>query len=77
MDVEALRALTPLAGMSEAGLARVAAAAAGLEARAGVIARPDDPGSGEARVLRGTVAAQVLLSPASEGEAGPVPTIPP
>jgi CRP-like cAMP-binding protein len=47
MDIEELRRLPPLAEVSDAGLERVAARAAELEAEEGqVIAVPDDPGSG-------------------------------
>jgi len=50
MDVDELRELRPLGGLSEAGLARVAACGAELETGVGqVIARTDDPGSGMLR----------------------------
>jgi CRP-like cAMP-binding protein len=56
MDTAALRALPPLSGMSDAGLARVAACSAELEADAGqVVAVPDDPGSGMYVILEGSV----------------------
>ena len=60
MDVEALRALPPLAGISEAGLERVAACAAELDCQAGqVLALPDDPGSGMYVIREGTVAVEL------------------
>ena len=60
MDVDELRRLTPLAGMSEEGLARVAAAAADVVADEGqVLALPDDPGSGMYILREGTVAVEL------------------
>lgn len=60
MDAEALRALAPLAGVSDAGLARVQACAAELDAEQGlVIAMSGDPGSGMYILLEGTVAVEL------------------
>lgn len=60
MDVEVLRALPPLAGISEAGLERVAACAAELDCQAGqVLALPDDPGSGMYVIREGTAAVEL------------------
>ena len=55
MDVERLRGLPPLEGVSEAGLERVAARAADVSREAGqVLALPDDPGSGMYVIREGT-----------------------
>ena len=60
MDVERLRGLPPLEGVSEAGLERVAACAADLSREAGqVLALPDDPGSGMYVIREGTVAVEL------------------
>ena len=60
MDVEHLRALPPFAGMSDDGLARVAASAAELNADQGqVLALQDDPGSGMFVISEGTVAVEL------------------
>ena len=60
MDVEHLRGLPPLEGVSEAGLERVAACAADLSREAGqVLALPDDPGSGMYVIREGTVAVEL------------------
>lgn len=60
MDVEVLRGLPPLAGVSEAGLERLAACAAELDRDAGqVLALPDDPGSGMYVICAGTVAVEL------------------
>jgi len=60
VDAEALRALAPLAGVSDAGLARVQACAAELDAEQGlVIAMSGDPGSGMYILLEGTVAVEL------------------
>lgn len=60
MESSALRALAPLADVSDAGLARVASSCAELEAGAGqVIALPDDPGSGMFIIREGTVAVEL------------------
>ena len=60
MDIEELHALPLLAGMSPAGLERVAARAADLEADGGqVLALPDDPGSGMYVIREGTVAVEL------------------
>ena len=60
MDVEQLRALPPFAGMSDDGLARVAACAAELAADQGqVLALQDDPGSGMFVISEGTVAVEL------------------
>lgn len=60
MDVDELRRLPPLAGMSEDGLARVAAVAADLVVDEGkVLALPDDPGSGMYILREGTVAVEL------------------
>ena len=57
MDAEQLRGLRPLDGVSEEGLARVAACAAEVTREAGqVLALPDDPGSGMYVIREGTVA---------------------
>ena len=60
MDVEHLRGLPPLEGVSEAGLERVAACAADLSREAGqVLALPEDPGSGMYVIREGTVAVEL------------------
>ena len=60
MDIEELHALPLLAGMSPAGLERVAARAADLEADDGqVLALQDDPGSGMYVIREGTVAVEL------------------
>ena len=60
MDVEQLRGLPPLDGMSEAGLERVAACAAEVSREAGqVLALPDDPGQGMYVIREGTVAVEL------------------
>jgi CRP-like cAMP-binding protein len=60
MDVEQLRGLPPLEGVSEAGLQRVAACAAELDCESGqVLALPDDPGSGMFVIREGTVAVEL------------------
>ena len=60
MDVEHLRGLPPLEGVSEAGLERVAACAADVSREAGqVLALPDDPGSGMYVIREGTVAVEL------------------
>ena len=60
MEHDELRALPPLAGMSDEGLARVAACAAELVAEAGqVIAVADDPGSGMFVIREGTVCVEL------------------
>src|SRR6185503_537967 len=60
MDVEHLRGLPPLEGVSEAGLERVAACAADISLEAGqVLALPDDPGSGMYVIREGTVAVEL------------------
>jgi len=60
MDVEQLHGLRPLAGISEEGLARVAACAAEVTREAGqVLALPDDPGSGMYVIREGTVAVEL------------------
>jgi voltage-gated potassium channel len=60
MEIDELRALPPLAGMSDAGLARVAGRAAELRADAGqVIAVADDPGSGMFVICDGTVCVEL------------------
>jgi voltage-gated potassium channel len=60
MDVERLRGLPPLEGVSEAGLERVAACAADISREAGqVLALPDDPGSGMYVIREGTVAVEL------------------
>ena len=54
MDVEQLRGLPPLDGISEEGLLRVAACAAEFTREAGqVLALPDDPGSGMYMIREG------------------------
>ncbi len=56
MTADELRALTPFARLSDAGLDRLAACAGELEAPAGqVLAIPGDPGSGMFVVLAGSV----------------------
>jgi CRP-like cAMP-binding protein len=68
MDVAALRRLPPLAGMSDAGLARVSECSAELEADAGqVIVVPEDPGSGMFVLLEGTVAVELRSGPVELG----------
>jgi glutaminase len=60
VDVDELRTLPPLAGMSSEGLARIAACAAELEADDGqVLALQDDPGSGMYVIREGTVAVEL------------------
>jgi CRP-like cAMP-binding protein len=60
MDAEQLRGLRPLDGVSEEGLARVAACAAEVTREAGqVLALPDDPGSGMYVIREGTVAVEL------------------
>ena len=60
MDIEELRSLPLLTGMSPAGLARVSASAADLEADEGqVLALQDDPGSGMYIIREGTVAVEL------------------
>ena len=60
MDVEQLRGLSPLDGISEAGLERVAACAAEVTREAGqVLALPDDPGQGMYVIREGTVAVEL------------------
>ena len=60
MDVEHLRGLPPLYGISEEGLARIAACAAEVSREAGqVLALPDDPGSGMYMIREGTVAVEL------------------
>ena len=60
MDIEELHALPLFAGMSPAGLERVAARAADLEADDGqVLALQDDPGSGMYVIREGTVAVEL------------------
>ena len=60
MDIEELHALPLLAGMSPAGLERVSACAAEVEADDGqVLALQDDPGSGMFVIREGTVAVEL------------------
>ena len=60
MDIEELQSLPLLAGMSQAGLERVSACAADLEADDGqVLALQDDPGSGMYIIREGTVAVEL------------------
>ena len=60
MDIEHLRGLPPLDGISEEGLARIAACAAEVSREAGqVLALPDDPGSGMYMIREGTVAVEL------------------
>jgi CRP-like cAMP-binding protein len=60
VDVEELRKLPPLAGISEEGFERVAACAAERRVDAGqVLALPDDPGSGMFVICEGTVAVEL------------------
>lgn len=60
VNVDELRSLPPLAGMSPDGLAHVAAVAADLEADEGqVLALQDDPGSGMYLIREGTVAVEL------------------
>jgi len=60
VDIEELHALPLLAGMSPAGLERVFARAAEVEADEGqVLALPDDPGSGMFVIREGTVAVEL------------------
>ena len=60
MDVEQLRELPPLDGISDEGLALVAACAAEVTREAGqVLALPDDPGSGMYVIREGTVAVEL------------------
>ena len=60
MDIEELHSLPLLTGMSPAGLARVSASAADLEADDGqVLALQDDPGSGMYLIREGTVAVEL------------------
>ena len=56
MDVDELRSLPPLAGVSDVGLARIASRAAEFEAESGrVLALPGDPGAGMFLLCEGTV----------------------
>jgi CRP-like cAMP-binding protein len=58
--VDELRALPPLAGMSEVGLARVASRAAALRAEEGrVLALEGDPGAGMFILCEGTIAVEL------------------
>jgi CRP-like cAMP-binding protein len=60
VDVDELRALPPLAGMSEVGLARVASRAAALRAEEGrVLALEGDPGAGMFILCEGTIAVEL------------------
>ena len=60
VNVDELRELPPLAGLSAEGLERVAASAADLEADEGrVLALQDDPGSGMYIIREGTVAVEL------------------
>jgi CRP-like cAMP-binding protein len=60
VDIEELHSLPLLTGMSPAGLARVSASAADLEADEGqVLALQDDPGSGMYIIREGTVAVEL------------------
>ena len=60
MDVDDLRSLPLLDGMSPAGLERVVACAAELEADEGqVLALQDDPGTGMYVIRKGTVAVEL------------------
>ena len=60
MEIDRLRALPPVAGMSDAGLARVAACCAELEAEAGqVVALADDRGTGMFVLQEGNVAVEL------------------
>ena len=60
MDVAELRALPPLAGMSEVGLARVASRAATFHADEGrVLALEGDPGAGMFILCEGTIAIEL------------------
>jgi CRP-like cAMP-binding protein len=60
VDVDALRALPPLAGVSDAGLERLKICAAEVRREAGqVLALPDDPGSGMYVICDGTVAVEL------------------
>jgi len=60
VDIEELHSLPLLAGMSPAGLERVSASAADLDADDGqVLALQDDPGSGMYIIREGTVAVEL------------------
>lgn len=60
MDVGELQGLSPLQGISPAGLERVAARAAEVDCEAGtVLALPDDPGSGMYVIREGSVAVEL------------------
>ncbi|HEX2302481.1 MAG TPA: cyclic nucleotide-binding domain-containing protein [Gaiella sp.] len=60
MDVDELRALPLLSGVSEVGLQRLASRAAELEAEKGrVLALQDDPGAGMFVLCDGTVAVEL------------------
>jgi CRP-like cAMP-binding protein len=60
VDIEELQAIPLLAGMSPAGLERVSASAADLDADDGqVLALQDDPGSGMYIIRDGTVAVEL------------------
>ncbi|HEY7344886.1 MAG TPA: cyclic nucleotide-binding domain-containing protein [Gaiella sp.] len=60
MDVAELRALPPLAGMSEVGIARVASRAATFHAEEGrVLALEGDPGAGMFILCEGTIAIEL------------------
>ncbi|HET9242971.1 MAG TPA: cyclic nucleotide-binding domain-containing protein [Gaiella sp.] len=60
MDVSALRACPLFAGVSDAGIERVVACAAELDAEEGqVLALQDDPGSGMFVIADGTVAVEL------------------
>jgi CRP-like cAMP-binding protein len=60
VDVAELRALPPLAGMSEVGIARVASRAATFHAEEGrVLALEGDPGAGMFILCEGTIAIEL------------------
>ena len=68
MDAAELRALPPLAGMTDAGIERVASCSAELKADAGqVIVVPEDPGSGMFIVCDGTVVVELRSGPVELG----------
>lgn len=69
MDPAELRAIPLLSGLSEAGLERVAACAAELEAENGqVLALQDDPGSGMFLIRDGTVAVELRTGAIALGQ---------
>lgn len=71
MDLSTLQDAPLFAGLSDAGLERVAACAAELDAEEGqVLALPDDPGSGMYVIQEGTVAVELRSGALELGPGG-------